>query len=176
MPTLETLRKDEAVINDLRMLPFEFDMIDFDDDDDWISFDPPVDFSIIAGDYSGGVYLLYGGEKDANRPVFHVSSEAKASRIGDNLIEALEHIVTIPHWSGAAHADLSTMKDLAVQQADSNIEWIAIRDRICRSLNVDPNANHLPRLHASLAKGVEIKLLVNGNTTINGFATNWDEL
>jgi hypothetical protein len=160
----------------LRVIPFEFDMVDYDQDKSWIAFDPPMDFTIVAGDYCGGVYVIY--QVDAtNGGVFHVSSEAKASRIGDNLRDAIEHILTIPNWGDVAHEDLDTMRARVQRERDpSNSDWIVARDHVGAELKLDVATDHTERLHRALAIGVTMKVLVNGNPTINGFSNNWDEV
>lgn len=170
------IRRNRSVVDALRETPFEFDMVDYDQDKSWIAFDPPMEFTIIAGDYCGGVYVIY--QVDAtNGGVFHVSSDARASRIGGNLREAIEHILTIPNWSDVAHEDLATMRDRTQRELDPNdSDWTVARDHVGNELRLDITTDHTERLHRALAIGVTMKVLVNGNQTINGFSNNWDEL
>ena len=170
------IRANRSVLDALRVIPFEFDMVDYDQDKSLIAFDPPMEFTIVAGDYCGGVYLIY--QVDAtNGGVFHVSSEAKASRIGANLREAIEHILTIPNWTDVAHEDLATMRDRLQRDLDpSDSEWTVARDHIAAELKLNVATDHTARLHRSLAVGVSMKVLMNGNPTINGFSSNWDEI
>ncbi len=170
------MRENQAVVDALRVIPFEFDMVDYDQDKSWIAFDPPMDFTIIAGDYCGGVYVICEADT-TNSGVFHISSEAKASRIGGNLREALEHILTIPNWQDVAHEDLDTMRNHVLHKEDSDDSgWIAARDHVGAELDLNVATDYTERLHRALAIGVAMKVLVNGHPTINGFSNNWDEL
>ena len=170
------IRANRSVVDALRVIPFEFDMVDYDHDKSWIVFDPPMEFTIVAGDCCGGVYVIY--QIDAtNGGVFHVSSEARASRIGGNLREAIEHILTIPNWSDVAHEDLATMRDRVKLELDPNdSDWTVARDHVGAELNLNVATDYTARLHRALAVGVTMKVLVNGNPTINGFSNNWDEI
>ena len=175
MLSLVDIRRNRQVVDALRGIPFEFDLVDYDADKSWLAFDPPLDFAIIAGDYSGGVYVLYDPDT-TNGGVFHVSSDARASRIGDNLHEAIEHLLTIPHWSDVAHESLETMRGRALDQDDLPSDWTVARDQVAAELGLKVTADYTERLHRSLAIGVTMKVLANGDPTINGFSNNWDEL
>jgi hypothetical protein len=174
--SLLDIRENQSVVDALRVIPFEFDMVDYDQDKSWIAFEPRIDFAIIAGDYCGGVYLLC--EVDTtNSGVFHISSEAKASRIGGNLQEAIEHILTIPNWHDIAHEDLDAMREHVLRKHDPrNSDWAAARDHVGAELGLDVTTDYTERLHRALAVGCKMKVLVNGEPTINGFLNNWDEL
>ena len=153
------IRESRTVVDALRTAPFEFDIVDYDEDKSWIFFDPPTDFSIIAGDDCGGVYVILETETPDNG-IFHMSSEAKASRIGNNLREALEHILTIPNWSDVANEDLNTMRNHLIDCSDSdNPDWTKARDHVGAELGLDLSTDFTERLHQSLAIGVTMKVL-----------------
>ena len=51
----------------------------------------------LAGDFSGGQFYLCG-DAGSERPVLYASSEGQAGLIADNLREAVELVVGLPHW------------------------------------------------------------------------------
>ena len=91
---LDTLDRNPELAEELASIPFEFDVDDPDDDSSWIEFTSGLPFKIIAEDYCGGSYISVGNSDLTQNPIYHASSDAKVCRIGNNLQEALEHILT----------------------------------------------------------------------------------
>ena len=173
---ISDVRKQRSVVDALRCHPFEFDLVDYDTDDSWIEFRPEIDFTVVAGDSCGGVFLICD-ETEQNKGIFHISSDAKASRIGSNLREALEHILAMPNWPDLAHEDLGTMRHRADEAREiDDGKWHIVRDRVASKLKLDVTSDHTERLHTSLAAGISTMVLANETPTINGFASNWDQL
>ena len=140
--------KNRRAVDLLRAIPFEFDLVDYDSEEGPIVFEPAFEFAVIAGDYSGGTYVICEDDKQNPAGVFHLSSDAVACRIGDNLKDAIEHIVTMPNWSDAIHKDLDVMRERAKQTAQS--DWTAARE--AAELKIDIESDHTARFHHSLSK------------------------
>lgn len=51
----------------------------------------------VAGDFAGGQFYLCG-EVGSERPVLYASSEGQAGLVANNLCEAVELVVGLPHW------------------------------------------------------------------------------
>ncbi|MEU9140937.1 hypothetical protein AB0D33_34130 [Streptomyces sp. NPDC048404] len=115
-------------------------------------------FTVTAGDYTGGAFFLCGDGKD--RPVLYASSEGQAGLIGRNVAEALEIMVGLPSWwdclkfSGAG--DLAVMRRAADHLRDDELrndsEMDADRATAAHALDLELGAipNLLARLHAAV--------------------------
>jgi hypothetical protein len=91
---LRRIREDEALVA-LLANTFEFDVRRTDYvDAPRISSGKRLE--VIAGDFTGGKYYLYG--ESFVRPVWYASSEGEAGIIGADLTEALCLVVGLPYW------------------------------------------------------------------------------
>jgi hypothetical protein len=160
-------------VNELGSIPFEFDFDEFNPSTDGIHFDPPIRFQIIAGDYCGGVYISVGDGTIEDNPVFHVSSEGFASRIGSSLKETLEHVVDIPNWRDIANRDLDVMRKRfhshAADLHDSFPDLNDIQERLRAEFELESPEDPVQRLHKSIALGEKTRIFINGQVAPSAF-------
>ena len=165
--------QSEGIAEELASIPFEFDLSDFDTDADGIQFDPPARFLIFAGDYCGGIYVSVGNGPTDENPVFHLSSEGFASRIGSTLKEALEHIVEMPNWRDLANRSLDTMlarfRSHSADLDASVPNWRNVQDRLRAVLELESHEGLVERLHYSIALGEKTRILVHGQVAPSAF-------
>lgn len=179
MLTIEKIRQNNLAVGILALYPFEFDTYVSDDDTEeiWFKFEDERPFKYLAADGCGGEFISTRHKQEEESAVWCISSDAQASRLGNNLREAIEHILTIPFWMNIAHQDLEEMikryeTDLA-EVAKDNDQWLDQREQVASAFNLDVRSTHIERLHQSLAIGVQEQVLVNGEIAINGFSNNW---
>ncbi|MFC8198592.1 hypothetical protein ACFUTV_24790 [Streptomyces sp. NPDC057298] len=91
---LNLVREDEALVT-LLAETFEFD-VRLTDYADAPRFSSGKHLEVIAGDFTGGRYYLYG--ESVARPVWYASSEGEAGMIGADLTETLCLVVGLPYW------------------------------------------------------------------------------
>lgn len=148
-------------------MPFDFDMVDFKVDRSWLTFEPQSAFTFLADDYCGGSYVSHGAEPTDRQPVFHISSEGFATRLGAILAETLEHVISIPNWSDAACRDFAGMEERIrnknnIDEMDEMFpDWRVVQSRLGSELGIDISTNHAARLHRSIGKGESIAVIVN---------------
>jgi hypothetical protein len=175
MIPIDELRAKRSLLEDLRSMPFDFDMIAFKVDRSWLTFEPPSAFTFLAGDYSGGSYVAYGAEPTDQQPVFHVSSGGFATRLGADLAETLEHVISIPNWSDVACRDFAAMEERMkdknnMDELDEMFpNWRVVQTRLGSELGINISANHAARLHRSIGIGESIAVIVNGNPSPSPF-------
>jgi hypothetical protein len=160
-------------LNELGSIPFEFDLNDFNPSTDGTQFDPPVRFQIIAGDSCGGVYISVGDGRIDNNPVFHLSSEGFASRLGSSLKETLEHVVDIPNWQDVANRNLDVMRErLHAHAPDLQKSFPGLKDvqeRLRAEFGLESHEDFVQRLHESIVIGEKTRILINGQVAPSAF-------
>jgi len=123
MITLSQITASEAISDDL--FSTGFDVYRASHDYSWFKLEPKIDFDVLAGEGSGGVFLAYGSEKIESRPILHVTSEGAAGKVASNLDEWLGILVSLPFWVDilkfSGNGDLKEMRKTAViMQANMN--------------------------------------------------------
>lgn len=78
--------------------PFDFQLDHQQEETDWIRLKPDTEFSVIATDGAGGVFLQIGHGKPESCPLVYASSEGQCGRIAGSLTEWLVILVAIPYW------------------------------------------------------------------------------
>jgi len=68
MITLADIQSSATVVEALDW-PFDFSLERANEDIDWIQLKPAVPFAVIAGDGTGGVFLVYGAGAPETMPV-----------------------------------------------------------------------------------------------------------
>ncbi len=76
----------------------DFELSNIDKGTDWITLTPDYPAEVIAGEGSGGVYVVYGEGEIEKRPILFISSEGQSGKIGNNLSEFISMIIEIPYW------------------------------------------------------------------------------
>ena len=177
MLTLDSLTASADIVDDLRSLPFDFDLVQFDRDCSWITIDPPATMRAIAGDYNGGSYIACGDQPVAERTILHSSSEGITAQLAPNLSDLIGLLIVLPNWSGIAKnsrgGDLATMREEAMRNEPELLDyfpdWPATRDRIASALNLLLPEDPIERLHASIRNGESLSILVNGEKSPTPF-------
>lgn len=97
MISLAELKESTQVIDDLAW-PYDFDLSRADADSTWITLKPAVNFNVLAGDGTGGVFLAYGEDSLHDLPVLHATSEGQAGKIANSLQDAVALHIQLPYW------------------------------------------------------------------------------
>lgn len=113
---------------------------------------------VIAGDFAGGRFYLYG--ESFARPVWYASSEGEAGIIGADLTEALCLLVGLPYWRDclkySENGDLLSMRTAAsFLQRDmltDSPETVPAQTQAAGALGlaIEPVPTLVARLHASV--------------------------
>ncbi len=97
MISLTDIQSSARTVEDLDW-PFDFSLQRADDDTDWIQLSPKRPFTVIAGEGTGGVFIVYGDGALETLPILHGTSEGQAGRVASNLTEWLAVLMAIPYW------------------------------------------------------------------------------
>ena len=97
MITLADIQSSATTVEDLDW-PFDFSFQSANDNTDWVKLKPTRPFTVIAGEGTGGVFLVYGTGAPETLPVLHGTSEGQAGRIASNLTEWLAILMAVPYW------------------------------------------------------------------------------
>lgn len=110
---LAELKKSAQVVDDLAW-PYDFDLRRSSADSSWITLKPSVNFHVLAGDRTGGVFLAYGEGSPDYLPVLHATSEGRAGKIANSLQDAVALHIQLPHWRDvlkfSGNGDLAQMR------------------------------------------------------------------
>lgn len=170
---LEKIKNNPEISEQLASIPFEFDVEDPDKDTSWFEFASKDQIKVVAQDYCGGIFIAVGSGDISQNPIFLISSEAKVYRMGNNLSETLEHILTFIEWRDYTKKDFNVTKE-KYEKSLKRItkeypKWLELSEKISRELNLSLSRNHLKRFHDSLEKGITEKILINGETALDAF-------
>ncbi len=116
MISIHHLHASTQLIEDLAW-PFEFDVAGASVDTSWIKLQPETQFTVVAGEGTGGIFLAYGEGDPSLLPLLHATSEGQAGRIASNLTEFLAILMAAPYWRDllkfSANGDLGEMRKTA---------------------------------------------------------------
>ncbi|MFJ5989722.1 hypothetical protein [Lentzea sp. NPDC092896] len=121
---------------------FEFDVSRAKAGED-ASIDSGLPLEPVAGDFTGGQFYLCG-EASSERPVLYASSEGQAGLVANNLREAVELVVGLPHWR-----DCLTFADFERKSAPTSRQSEAAR---LLALELPAQEVLLARLHAAVLR------------------------
>ncbi|WP_350225369.1 hypothetical protein [Vibrio parahaemolyticus] len=135
---------------------FDFELCRTNDDDSWIKLTPSFQFTVLAGQASGGVFLSYGSLELEKRPILFVSSEGQAGKIANNLPELLALLMAIPYWFDllkfSGNGDLSEMRQTAsfveLEHYEDYPELPETRNLIQSQLKIPTIEDPIATLHA----------------------------
>ena len=160
MITVYDFTSSDSIVEDLAW-PFDFDVARPVDDPSWIKLSITAEFTVLAGDGAGGVFLSYGDGIVESRPVLHATSEGQAGRIAENLTSLLAMLMAIPFWRDllkfSGGGNLSEMRKTAtfmVREYDEDYPDLpAARERLMAALPIpkphDPILDLHDAVHAS---------------------------
>jgi hypothetical protein len=113
MMHLAELKESTQVVDDLAW-PYDFDLSRANADSSWITLKPSVNFHVLAGDGTGGVFLAYGDGSPDDLPVLHATSEGQAGKIANSLQDAVALHIQLPYWRDvlkfSGNGDLAQMR------------------------------------------------------------------
>lgn len=97
MITLDDI-KQLPDVEDALDWPFDFSLPRAEREYDWIRLKPTMPFQVIAGEGTGGAFLMYGEGPPECLPILHATSEGAAGRVAANLTEWLGILIALPYW------------------------------------------------------------------------------
>lgn len=154
MIRLASLSANRQVIDDLAW-PYDFDLDRAGTDTAWITLRPSVNFHVLAGDGTGGVFLAYGEGSPDDLPVLHATSEGQAGKIANNLGDVLALHIQLPYWRDvlkfSGNGDLDQMRRaataLAVDYDEDMPELPDAKARLLGALDVPVLDDPIAYLH-----------------------------
>lgn len=157
MITLNAISASKKIAADLDW-PFDFSPRRADTNARWITLKPNHRFKVIAGDSTGGVFLVYGEGDESRLPILHATSEGQAGRVAANLTEWLALLMAIPYWRDllkfSGGGKLTEMRRAAKfmerEYAEDYPELPAVRERLIRALHVPSLEDPIKILHRNV--------------------------
>jgi hypothetical protein len=156
MITLSQITGSEEISDDL--FSTGFDVYRASHDYSWLELEPKIDFHILAGEGSGGVFLAYGTGKIESRPILHVTSEGAAGKVASHLDEWLGILVSLPFWEDilkfSGNGDLKEMRiTAAIMQREYELKDADILeacDRLKSALPIPPLRDPVRTFHDAI--------------------------
>lgn len=160
MITVADITSSESIIEDLAW-PYDFDVTAAADDPAWITLSPPNNFSVLAGDGTGGVFLACGDGPVEARPVLYATSEGQAGRVAENLTALLGMFLAIPYWrdllkfsGGGKLAEMRTTAQFTIRECEEEFPDLPdARERLMAALPIpvptDPILDLRDSVHAT---------------------------
>jgi hypothetical protein len=127
----------------------------------WITIDGATDFSVIARDGAGGLFIV----TPSSRRIIHASSEGQAGVIADDLESLMTLIVTCPYWQDvlkySRNGNLDEMRRAAPLLESSWMgdeeEFAAAREFLTSELGISEPRDLIGALHRATSTPIDIR-------------------
>lgn len=154
MIRLVELKESKQVVDDLAW-PYDFDIGRANANSKWITLKPSVNFHVLAGDGTGGVFLAYGEGSPDDLPVLHATSEGQAGKIANSLQDAVALHIQLPYWRDvlkfSSNGDLVHMRRastfLEAEYSEDMPELSQVKARLLNALDVRVLDDPIAYLH-----------------------------
>lgn len=127
----------------------------------WITIDGSTDFSVIARDGSGGLFVV----TRSSPRVIYASSEGEAGVIADDLASLMTLIVTCPYWQDmlkySRNGSLDEMRRAAPFLESSWIgeeeEFVEAREFLASELGISAPPDLIGALHRAASTPIDVR-------------------
>ena len=138
----------------------------------WITIDGATDFSVIARDGSGGLFVI----TPPSPRIVYASSEGQAGVIADDLTSLMTLIVTCPYWQdvlkyshdGSIEAMRRAAPFLESSWMDDEEEFADARELLASELGISQLPDLIGALHRAVSTPIDIRFYNRPATSLFG--------